>query len=105
MPIDTRPFLKHCAALGRQRLLQRRITGIESVSRAYFDSALKLAGSRGLLDGDPNTLQTAREEFAAEINLILERIARLAAVSESRGGHTHSLKDSATRGLPGVSDV
>lgn len=103
LPLDTKAFLKHCAALGRQRLLQRRITGIESVSRAYFESALKLAGSRGLLDGDADTLQTARETFAAEINLILERIARLAAVSESRGGHTHSLKGSATKGLPGVS--
>jgi glycerol-3-phosphate O-acyltransferase len=84
-PIETKSFIRHCTALGRQRVLQKRVTSIESVSRAYLESALKLAGSRGLFEGESEALQLARDEFAADLNQLVQRAERLAAIQLSRG--------------------
>jgi glycerol-3-phosphate O-acyltransferase len=78
-----KPFMKRCLALGRQRVLQRRVTSEESVSRAYFEPALKLAGSRGLLEGDPGALHEGRVAFAAEMAALGRRITRLAAAADN----------------------
>jgi len=84
-PLETKSFIKHCTALGRQRVLQRRITSIESVSQAYLESALRLAAGLELTDGEETSLQAKRDAFAADIGQLVQRVNRLAAMQESRG--------------------
>ncbi len=82
--LSIKPFLKHCAALGQQRVRQRRVTSEESVSRAYFEPALKLAEHRGLLAGEAGPLRSGREQFAAECATLARRIDRLALLADQQ---------------------
>ena len=59
--VDEKQFLVECMALGRQYRLQHRIQSAESVSTVLFETALRLAGNRGLLaGGEPPTLLQAQ---------------------------------------------
>ena len=58
-------------------LLQGLLHGPESVSRELFASALKLAENRGLAGPGGPELATAREEFVAELEDVIARIARI----------------------------
>ena len=49
-PFDQNAFLGRCMGLGKQYLLQRRIRSAESVSKVLFETALRLARNRGLLE-------------------------------------------------------
>jgi glycerol-3-phosphate O-acyltransferase len=66
-PIDREAFLRACMALGQQYQLQRRIRSAESISRVLFDTALKLAANRNLLEPDAPDLAARRAAFAEEI--------------------------------------
>ncbi len=77
-------FLDECLALGRQRLLQRRIHSGSSVSKVLFQTALKLARNRGLVDPGSPGLAERREEFAVEIRDALRRAEAIAALAASR---------------------
>ena len=83
-PVVPKTFVKQCVALARQRVLQRRVTSIESASGAYFESALQLAANRQLLDGDAAGLQPQREAFAAEMAALVGQVDRLAGLSENQ---------------------
>jgi len=48
--------------LGKQRLLQQRIRGAESVSRSYFETALRLADNRKLLGAGADGLEERRRQ-------------------------------------------
>jgi glycerol-3-phosphate O-acyltransferase len=76
--VETSAFLDECLGVGRQRLLQGRLHGPESVSRELFSGALRLAGNRGLLDPQGADLKSRREEFAAELRDVAARIGRIA---------------------------
>jgi glycerol-3-phosphate O-acyltransferase len=84
VPVVPKNFVKQCVALARQRVLQRRITSIESASKAYFESALQLAANRQLLEGPAPELQARRESFAAEMYELVRRVDRLAGLAENR---------------------
>ena len=59
-PFDQNAFLGRCLARGKQYLLQRRIQSGESVSKVLFETALRLAGNRGLLErGTPDLRRAA----------------------------------------------
>ncbi len=75
-PVDRKPFLRDCLALGEQYLLQRRIESAESVSMVLFGTALDLAANRGLLEPGPD-VAARREAFRAEIRTVLARIDRV----------------------------
>jgi glycerol-3-phosphate O-acyltransferase len=75
---DTDRFLHECLAHGRQLLLQGRIHGADSVSRELFETALKLAANRGLIDGDAAGRQAWLDELVTYREL-LERIAQIDA--------------------------
>jgi glycerol-3-phosphate O-acyltransferase len=81
---DEARFLEGCLALGRQRLLQRRILSGSSVSKVLFATALKLARNRDLLDPSSPDLAGRRAEFAAEIRDALRRAEAVVALARSR---------------------
>ena len=63
--------------LGRQYLVQGKIVNAEAISTALFDSALQLAGNRGLLQASEDVLER-RIAFAAELRELLSLIEEIA---------------------------
>jgi len=88
-PSATKAFLRRCAALGRQRVRQRRVASEESVSRAHFESALKLAEHRGLVGREDPHLRGARDDFADELASLVRRIERLSLLADRRRTAAH----------------
>jgi glycerol-3-phosphate O-acyltransferase len=86
-PVDLDTFFGRCMALGKQYHLQRRIRSAESLSKVLFESALKLARNRRLLDHDaaaPDALAAARRAFAEEIRATLKRVDAIGVLAASR---------------------
>lgn len=78
-PFDREQFLRECADVGRQMLLQARLRGPESLSLELFASATALAGNRGLLGPGGPELTVRRDAFAAQ----LRQVTRSLEVTES----------------------
>jgi glycerol-3-phosphate O-acyltransferase len=83
-PVDKKELLERCLALGKQWVLQRRVHSAESVSKSYFETALRLAENRKLLAGDAETLTARRQEFAAELASAVRRIDAIDALAAAR---------------------
>ena len=81
---DEPAFMKACHALGKQFLLQRRIQSAEAVSQMSFQTALRLARNRGLLDGGLSHQRERRASFAAEMREIVRRLDAIDALAVSR---------------------
>ncbi|MBD8052300.1 glycerol-3-phosphate 1-O-acyltransferase [Rhodococcus ruber] len=74
LQVDRKTFLDECVAVGRQMLLQGRLFGPESVSSELFTTALQLAANRGLLERGGDEIRQGREEFAAQLLAVGERV-------------------------------
>jgi len=86
-PIDPDVFFGHCMALGKQYHLQRRIRSAESLSKVLFETALRLARNRRLVDPDPaapEALTQRRRAFAEEIRATLKRVDAIGVLAASR---------------------
>jgi len=83
-PVVPAAFLQRCQALGTQYRLQRRILSPESVSRVLFETALRLARNRGLLDSGAPELAERRQAFAAEIRDAIRRCDAIEVLVQSR---------------------
>jgi glycerol-3-phosphate O-acyltransferase len=83
-PLDESALLRTCQALGKQFLLQKRIVSAESISQMNFQTALKLAHNRGLLDPGAPHLPERRASFAAELREIVRRLDAIDALVASR---------------------
>lgn len=81
--VDRKALTARCLALGRQRLLQRRIRCEESVSSSYFENALELAARRGCLEPAANSAQ-ARRDLLQELTAAVGKTQVLAALADSR---------------------
>ena len=81
---DQSAFLGRCMGLGKQYLLQRRIQNAESVSKVLFETALKLARNRELLDPGPPDLVERRRSFADEIRTAVRRADAVELLAQSR---------------------
>ncbi|MBW2315729.1 MAG: glycerol-3-phosphate 1-O-acyltransferase, partial [Deltaproteobacteria bacterium] len=81
---DEARFLDECLSLGRQYRLQRRMRSEESVSKVLFQTALKLARNRGLLDPATPELPTRRREFAREVRRVARHTQGIDALAQSR---------------------
>jgi len=81
---DESAFLTRCMALAEQYRLQHRIRSAESVSRVLFETAVRLAKNRGLVDPDASDLATRRSAFAAEIRAALRRVEAIDVLAASR---------------------
>jgi len=83
---DEEAFLASCLGLGKQYRLQHRIQSAASISRVIFQTAVKLARNRGLLDPaiPPAELASRRAAFAREIESALRRVDAIVALAASR---------------------
>ncbi|MGI9015572.1 MAG: glycerol-3-phosphate 1-O-acyltransferase [Euzebya sp.] len=69
-----------CVPLGQQMARQRRIHGVESVSRELFGGCASLAENRDLLAGDPAAAH-ARETYRAELRHTLDRLDSMSGLA------------------------
>ncbi|NNL67115.1 MAG: glycerol-3-phosphate acyltransferase, partial [Myxococcales bacterium] len=76
-------FVARCLRLGRQYHMQRRIHSAQSVSKVLFQTALRLAENRGVLDDAPD-LPERRRAFAEEIRSVVRRVEAVDALAASR---------------------
>ena len=81
---DEKRFLSDCLGLGRQYELQKRINGADSISKILFQSALKLARNRGLLEAGGEEITKARHEFAEELRDAVRRVDIIVALAAGR---------------------
>lgn len=81
---DEKRFLKNCLGLGRQYALQKRIHAADSISKALFQTALKLAANRGLLESGRPDQAEARRAFADEIQDAVRRADIIVALAAGR---------------------
>lgn len=81
---DERAFLQACLALGKQYRLQKRIRSAESISRALFGTALKLARNRGLLQGEAAETAERRRRLAGEIRQAIRYIDAIESLARGR---------------------
>ncbi len=75
-PFNEKEFTQRALQRGKLYRLQDKISAEEAVSSALFQSALRLAENRQLLQGDDAT-QAARRRFATELRTVLARVDRL----------------------------
>ncbi len=83
-PTEERAFMQACLALGKQYSLQKRIRSPESISKALFATALRLARNRGLLDGGEEEVRDRRRQLAAEIRDTIRHIDAVEALASGR---------------------
>ncbi len=82
--VEEKAFLQRCLARAKQYRLQRRIHSDEAASKVLFESALKLASNRGLLDAQRAEVGERRRAFARELRDILRRVDAIGALAASR---------------------
>jgi glycerol-3-phosphate O-acyltransferase len=83
-PADDRGFMQACLALGKQYRLQKRIRSAESISKALFATALKLAANRGLLGEDESIVGDRRRQLAGEIRDAIRFIDAIESLASGR---------------------
>jgi glycerol-3-phosphate O-acyltransferase len=83
-PADSAEITRRALGLGRQYVAQRRLRSAESVSVLLFQTALQLAGNRGLLEpgagagaGAGAGVAERRAEFLAELRNLVRRLDRI----------------------------
>ncbi len=77
--IDVDELEKEALALGKQYLLQGKLTSPESVTSVVFSSAVKLAVNRGLCVSSPDMVER-RLAFAEELRTLVHRLDTLTAI-------------------------
>jgi len=82
--IDDTALLNQCLALGKQYRLQRRIRSTESVSKVLFETALRLARNRNLMQSGDADIGARRAAFAEELSDVIRRIDAIGALAASR---------------------
>ncbi len=83
-PVDTGELLDQSLRLGRQWALQRKLGSEESVSLELFNTALRLAAHRDLVDSAEPHLGKRRLAFAEEIR---RAVARVRGIAELTGAN------------------
>lgn len=83
---DQKVFIKDCLNTGRQLHLQRQVVSRESIAKAMFDTGLKVAKSRGLLDISlaPAELASRRQQHAEEMRTLNRRVRALRSLASAR---------------------
>ena len=83
-PIESARFVQHCCEVGKQYLLQQRLSSPEAVSRELYGNALRLAENRGLLDTSSADLGARRRAFAAELESAVRAVAAIEEFEQAR---------------------
>ncbi len=83
-PVDPNAFLSGCIPLAKQYALQRKIHSQESISKVYFQNALRLARNRGLLEPGGPEVRERRAAFRVEIADAVRRVDAIDALAAAR---------------------
>ncbi|MGH0037223.1 MAG: glycerol-3-phosphate 1-O-acyltransferase [Myxococcota bacterium] len=83
-PLDQDRFIEHCLDLGRQYHLRKRIHSTSSISKVLFQTGLRLAGNRGLLEADGARLAESREAFHKQLRAAIRRVDVVDALAATR---------------------
>jgi glycerol-3-phosphate O-acyltransferase len=75
---DRAALLSQCLKTGKQQLLQGRIFSAESISKAVYETGLRLADYRGLLAANRHE---ARREFHEDLRRINRRLETILAIT------------------------
>jgi len=83
---DQKAFINDCLNIGRQLHLQRQVVSAESIAKFMFDTGLKVAKSRGLLDISVSAgeLETRRQAHAEDMRTINRRVRALRSLASAR---------------------
>lgn len=81
---DEARFLDECLRIGKQWVLQRRLSSAESVTLELFGTALRLAKHRGLVESDDPHLSKRRQDFAEEVRQAVRRAAVVADLAKGK---------------------
>lgn len=100
--VDEAKVVTQCLALGKQYLLQRRVTRAESVSKVLFQNTLRLAANRRLLEaGQGGELASRRQAFSQEIQRAIRRVDAIGVLAAGRRtGLLGRAKDGEAASLP-----
>lgn len=79
--VDDARFLDDCLRVGRQWVLQGRLSNAESLSLELFKNGLQLARHRSLVEGSGPTITQKRREFQDELRIVIDRIDTIAALT------------------------
>jgi glycerol-3-phosphate O-acyltransferase len=82
-PADAKTLMARSMALGRQRLLQRRIRCEESVSSSYFENAIRIAEERGCLQSSQAAVQQ-RATLLQQLSAAVSKTQVLGSLADSR---------------------
>ena len=77
-------IVEGCLVLGQELLLRRRISSEAALSGPLFETGIRLANHRRLLDARDEGLAGRRESFSAEIDRALDVMDRLQQVYDRR---------------------
>ncbi len=76
-PADEAELVGSCLERGEAMLQRKEVSTEAALSKPLFETALRLARHRGLLDGDATTLAEQRRAFASELDHVLSAIESL----------------------------
>ncbi len=82
-PLDEAAFHKRCLGLGKQYHLQRRIRNAESISKVLFETGLKLARNRALVEPTVDVMER-RRLFAEELRDVIRRVDQVGGFAANR---------------------
>ena len=83
---DQDQLVQQCIGVAKQRWLQQELHSAESISRDYFKNAYLLAENLGLIGSGEAGLQKRRQEFADEMQTLVDRISRLREIDQNNLG-------------------
>ncbi|MCX7060103.1 MAG: 1-acyl-sn-glycerol-3-phosphate acyltransferase [Gammaproteobacteria bacterium] len=89
--IDKKKLTEECVRVGRQYVLQKRLSSPECVSREVFANALSLAANRDLLKVGALDLAARRRSFADELASVVERLAAIDRLDQARHAAAHAV--------------
>ena len=81
--IDPNGLIEKSLAIGRQGVLQHRVHSEESVSRAYFENAVKVAEGRNLFENSEEA-KLGRQQLWDELTIMTNNTHALASLVESK---------------------
>ncbi|WP_428382796.1 1-acyl-sn-glycerol-3-phosphate acyltransferase [Nevskia ramosa] len=82
--IDKKKLTEECVSVGRQYVMQKRLSSPECVSREVFANALSLAANRDLLKPGAPDLAKRRQDFADELASVVRRLAAIEQLDDAR---------------------
>jgi glycerol-3-phosphate O-acyltransferase len=82
--IDRPAFMTECLRYGRQLLFQHRLASADAISRELFESALRLAANRDLVDPGREEVAAGRLAWLDELREVRERLTRIAQIDATR---------------------